>query len=396
MKRFSTSARAALGAAALLAAAPAAWGDQASDAAETRASMDRIFESIRFLLPQSLDAGRFGDPERRAEVLAALDALAADGAALADHGRERDASFGFLSRSLARDTRDVRERYAAGKPAEARFLLLQLTEDCVACHSRLPSAHGFPGGESFVTREQIASLPLEQRAALESATRQFERALASYEALFAAPEQSPASFDLEGLLDDYLELCLRVEDDRERALATLERLLARDDLPASLRASVESWTRALRALAEAPPQGPALESARALIAAAEAGSPRPDARRALVEYVTASGILQRQIASAGRPGPDVAEAYYLLGVIESRIGRSFWLSQTEDFLETAIRLDPGQPWAADAYALLEEFVVSGYTGSSGEHVPPDVRQRLDELRRLIETRSAPAASAPTS
>jgi hypothetical protein len=47
-------------------------------------------------------------------------------------------------------------------------------------------------------------------------------------------------------------------------------------------------------------------------------------------------------------------------------------------------MGPKQDYADDAFALLEEFLVSGYTGSSGTHVPPDVVQRLEELDELMK------------
>jgi hypothetical protein len=354
--------------------------------------MDRIFEAIRTVLPLSLDDDRFQDPERRAEILAALDALAESGAKLEDHGRSLDAGFGYLSRSLARDTADIRARYVAGRSAEARFLLLQVTDDCVACHSRIPADRDFPLGEQFVSREEILALPLDERAVLEMATRQFDRALATHEALFASPDSSPATLDLHGHFDDYLELCIRVRGDLERPIGVFEAFLGRSDLHASLRSNMTRWVAELRSLRERPPQGEPLEQARGLIRSAESEERYPNDRSALVLYVMASSILHRHVAAAGKPRADAGEAYYLLGLIESRIGRSFWLSQTEHFLETAIRLGPGQPYAAEAYELLEEFVVSGYTGSSGTHVPEDVQQRLDELRELLDANAAPGAA----
>lgn len=364
--------------------APAAPAQESSGGENTRSTMDQIFQSIQFVLPLSLDDERFQDPASRAEILAALDSLAENGARLEDHGRSEDASFGFLARSLARDTRDIRDRYAAGRIAEARFLLLQVTDDCVACHSRLPSDRAFPLGERFVDRQQIASLPLDDRAKLEMATRQFDRALDTHEQLFASPDFSPASLDLHGHFDDYLELCIRVKGDYVRPVGVFKALLERDDLSTSLRANLVSWIKALKAIQAKPPKGTPVEQARALIRVAETKGRYPNDRRSLVEYVTASSVLHRHVAAVGKPGPDVAEDYYLLGVIESRIGRSFWLSQTEHFLETAIRLDPSQPYAEDAFELLEEFIVSGYTGSSGVNVPPEVQQRLAELRELID------------
>ena len=102
----------------------------------------------------------------------------------------------------------------------------------------------------------------------------------------------------------------------------------------------------------------------------------------MVRYQAASGVLHRFVATAPSSDRRTADAYRWLGVIESRIGRTFGLSQTEPYLEAAIRLAPGDPVAKESYALLEEFVSGGHTGSSGEHVPPDVRSWLDELRKL--------------
>jgi hypothetical protein len=94
--------------------------------------------------------------------------------------------------------------------------------------------------------------------------------------------------------------------------------------------------------------------------------------------------LHRYVASTLDLPERVGEAYYLLGVIESRIGRSFWASQAEFFLETAVRMGPKERYADAAFALLEEFLISGYTGSAGTDVPPDVVERLQKLDELMK------------
>ena len=185
-----------------------------ADDENTRATMNEIFEAVRFLLPLSLSDEAFGDPSQRDTILNALTTLAKDGASLKSHGRTREASFTFLSASLARDT--------------------------------------------------------------------------------------------------------------------------------------------------------------------------ADARAGLVDYIAASSLLHRYRVEAPRSKSEQAEAYYLLGGAESRVGRTFWLSQTEFYLDTSIRLDPGGARAEAAFDLLEEFVISGYTGSAGSDVPTDVRERLLELRQRID------------
>jgi hypothetical protein len=387
--------------AALLLALPAACGAEparedpppAEAAESTRAAMGRIVESLSFVLPLSLDEDRFADPAQRQAILASLDALAESGAQLGSHGSSRDAGFAFLSRSLARDTRDVRDRFAAGRSAEARFLLLEVTDHCAACHSRLPDAAKHPIGRRLLDDPRVAGLHASERVNLEVATRQWERALESYEALFADTSRPAADLDLQGHVDGYLEVVLRVEDDPSRALRAMDVLAKRKDLPASMRENLGAWTASLRELPSRPRGGSAIAQARASIEQAQDSARYPDDRAALVDYVAASAILNRYVAEQPEPGPEVAEACYWLGVIESRIGRSFWLSQTEFYLEQAIRMAPQKPFARDAYELLEEFEISGYTGPEGGVVPKEVRARLDELAKLI-ARAQGTAPAP--
>jgi hypothetical protein len=242
--------------------------------------------------------------------------------------------------------------------------------------------------------KHVAALPLDERARLEFATRQFERAEATHEALLASPDFAANDLDLGGMLDEYLELCLRVRHDYERPAAKLEAFAARADVGPRLRARVLRWAASLREIAKRKREATPLAEAHALVAISQDRTRFPDERDALVYDLAASGELHR-FADATPAGPEAALAYYRLGEIESRIGRSFWLSQTEVYFETAIRMAPGEPFAPDALAQLQEFLVSGYTGSGGRQVPADVQLRLAELRGLVE-RARPAAPAPPS
>jgi tetratricopeptide (TPR) repeat protein len=343
--------------------------------------MAEIVEALRVVLPLSLDGTRFGDPANRALVDSALHSLASHSRSLESHSGDRELGFAHLSGSLARDSLDIRERFVEGRVEEAQFLLQHLTENCVACHSRLPDDRKHPLGKRLTQEEAIAALPREERVQLEVATRQFDRALATYESLFSDPNTPIAELDLSGDLEDYLELCLRVQGDPDHAIASLERLAARKDLPSRLKPRLKSWIEALESL-ETVPEGSAVEQARKLVEPVLADS-RASGSTELVRLIAASGLLHRYVATTLDLPKRVGEAYYLLGVIESRVGRSFWASQAEFFLETAVRMGPKQPYAEAAFALLEEFLVSGYTGAAGTHVPADVVERLRELDELM-------------
>jgi tetratricopeptide (TPR) repeat protein len=348
---------------------------------EVRDIMAEIVESLQVVLPLSLEDSRFGNPENRAAIERALDRLARNSQRLEAHGSGGEAGFAFLSANLARDSQDIRTRFTEGRVAESRFLLRHLTDTCIACHSRLPDDRPHPLGRRLIEDPAIAALPPEERVQLEVATRQFELALSTYESIFADPATSLVEFDLTGNFESYLEVCLRVQEDPERAISHLEKLAARDDLPKRLVGQLKTWIESLQALQKAD-HGPPLERARSLIRT-DAETLRQLHASELVPLIAASGVLQRYVASPSNSRRDQGEAYFLLGVIESRIGRTLWAWQTEHLLETAIHLGPTEPYADEAFDLLEEFLVSGYSGSSGTHVPADVRQRLDDLHALM-------------
>jgi len=349
---------------------------------DTKEIMAEIVEALRVVLPLSLDGVRFGDPANRALVDSALDSLASNANSLESHSASQELGFAHLSGSLARDSLDIRERFAKGRVDEAQFLLRHLTETCVACHSRLPDDRKHPLGTRLTQEDAIAALPPDERAQFEVATRQFDRALATYESLFTDANTSIAELDLSGDLENYLELCLRVQGNPDHAILSLERLAARKDLPKRLQPKLKIWIEALQSL-EAVPESSAIEQARELVKPVLEDS-RASGSTELIRLIAASGLLHRYVASTLDLPERVGEAYYLLGVIESRIGRSFWASQAEFFLETAVRMGPKERYADAAFALLEEFLISGYTGSAGTDVPPDVVERLQKLDELMK------------
>ena len=354
-----------------------------SERDQTRAAMKEIFASMKVLLPLSTNDERFGAPQNRAAVLAALESLANHADAVAQHARENDAARRYLGSSLATDARDALERYREGRYESAAFLVQQATENCIACHTRLPSPGDSPLSQHFVDRSALNALPTAERTRLLVATRQFDEALAAYEALFASPEVNPAEMLVP--LTDYLIIAVRVKGDYERPVPVLERFAKRPDLWRNLRLDVDEWVsalRELRPLADAPPD---LATARKLVEQAQHLVPYPADRRGLVHNVVASSVLHRLLESKPASKRDQAEAYYLLGVAEAQIGEMYWVPQAEYYLETAIRMAPGEPFAEPAFALLEEQTLLAYTGSSGVHAPPAISKHLAELRALVDS-----------
>jgi hypothetical protein len=347
--------------------------------------MQALFLAVRVVLPLSLSEEVYQDPAHREQIRASLHALAKSAGILAQHSRDTDPGFEYVGRSLERDSKEIFERFEQNRFEESRFLLFQVTENCIACHSKLPSPEDSPVSGDFLDQTAFAGLGARDRAKLQLATRQFDAALASWEALFGSPEENPAI--LLGPVTDYLTVCIRVKNDYARPIPVLSRFGRRPDLWRYLRWDVQRWVKSLKAFEDSPPPA-TLASARELIDQAKQLVVFPADRQGLVHYVAASTVLHGYIKSRPSGGADVAEAYYLLGVTEARIGRTYWIEQASFYLETAIRMAPGAPFSEKAYMMLEEQAILEHTGTQGVHLPEDVTERLAELRLLIDT--APA------
>jgi hypothetical protein len=352
--------------------------------ASPRATMRELFADLRVLLPLSVQDDAFRAAANQERIRAALADLAARADELAQHSRADAPRFRHLGASLARDARDAARSFTRGHPEHAQFLIRELTENCVACHAALPSPGDSPLAEVFVSGTALAGLPPLERARIQIATRRFDDALATLEEVLTSTAFHPA--ELLSPLTDYLTLALRVKGDFERPVPVLERFAARPDLWRHLRLDVEAWLRALRELPARSGADAGLPEARALLDDARRQIRFPADRAALVHYVVASRILHGLVAKRDVPVAERSEAYYLLGLIESRIGRDEWVSQAGQFLEAAIRSAPHGPFAEQAYATLEEETLLDYGVALDEPLPEDVAANLAELRRLIDSR----------
>ncbi len=348
-----------------------------------RSVMRENFLALSTAYSMSLDEDVYAAEENRKSIRMALQSLAENAAALEAHGNEKNLASAFLRESLSRDARAALNTYENGRYRESRFVLNQMIDNCVGCHSKLPSASGFEQGGEFIGGITAMLRSLDERVRLVAATGQFDAALASYGVLFRFSIISPQEIDLLGAFQGYFEITIQVRADFSRPLKTLKSFSQRDDLHGYLKNQVSAWISALEELSRQGGPGEGLGSAKLLIQEARMRSVFPEDPNALVYYVAAAGVLHRFVDAGVEDKQELAEAFYLLGVTESHVSHSYWISETEYYLETSIRLAPKAEFAKRAFSFLEELTTAGFTGSAGVNVPRDEARRLAELRALV-------------
>lgn len=80
-----------------------------------------------------------------------------------NHGRYRQQSVQYLSRSLGRNAREALSTYDLGWYEATQFHIQRTTEHCIACHSRLPSGDS-PLAADFVKGPELAAMDLRRVA----------------------------------------------------------------------------------------------------------------------------------------------------------------------------------------------------------------------------------------
>ncbi len=363
---------------------PVASSPQESDYNATQATMRGIFITLMTVYKYSLVPEEYEKPSNHGQIQGMLQALVVNASELERHEGGLNPSFGYLRRSLVKDANDAMSRFNQGEYMGSRFVISKITENCVTCHTKLPAESEFDIGAEFLKELKPKELQPVDRVTIQLAARQFKAAMWTYEGIFADPEMTPENLALIGAFEGYLRVCIGAMNDTARPIATFKKYNQRKDVPTPQKKLTKGWIESLETVDLTASAGQELPVSRDLIEKAETNRKHPSDRSGLVDYVVATTLLHRYIESGSENNVDVAEAFYLMGVAESRITRSYWISETDFLLEQAIRKAPKSPVAKQAYDFLAEYTISGHLDSSAREVSTELRANMEELRALIE------------
>ncbi|MCP5144064.1 MAG: hypothetical protein H6978_04500 [Gammaproteobacteria bacterium] len=326
--------------------------------AQTVAIMHQVYDAISYLLPVSIRDLNQDKPYDTALVNEKLTVLenAADG--LVKHASAQEAEFAFLARSFDRTIVDLRSAFDQQWPAHAYFAMMDLTQYCAACHSRLPSDSQARFGQILMARIDTDSIERVDLARLYLATRQFDAAMDAYERVLNDPQTDLVEADIDGTLSDYLHTAISVAGEMDRAAAFINKLAARDNLPQYLVSRFSRWRQDFELIKPELAAPADIDAARTLFSRATSATLLPYGRdRAVLDFGAANRL--RVLLTEQRdslPATVRAEAYYLLGIITLRsVKARAPVPDMELLMEAAIRTQPHGSYARPAYAVLEEY-----------------------------------------
>lgn len=353
----------------------------------TQVTMRSALEALIGLEPVVAHPERLRDPMQADDIVNRLDTLAGLRHAFPADTKAQEPATAALSNLFSQYALETRRHFVFGDRETVPSRVRTLMSLCFACHSRERVSADYQDMEKHL--EQVKLPPLDKAQYL-AATRQFDKAIAQYEAIIAAPATKERELLTQSrAIRDMLTLLVRVKDDAKAADAFLERLSKRDDLAAFLKRSVQAWRRDVAAwrkenfdVLKATPRQLFEKGKQLVTSASGARTYLPDETKE-VAWLRASAVLNLALGKDPKM-PQRGEALFLLGLAAGAVQSPLLWDVDLLFFEACIRENPKTALSKRCFTQLSERLYFGFTGSSGTHLPDDELERLATLRALAE------------
>lgn len=359
----------------------------AGEDAPTRAVMRSALDALYGLEPVVAHPARLRDPLQADDITRRLDTLAALTHAFPADAKAQEPATAALSGLFSQYALETRRHFVFGDRETVPSRIRTLMTLCFSCHSRERAPADYQDMEH---RLEAMKLPPLDAAQYLAATRQFDKALAAYQALIDRPTPDERALLTQArAIKDALTLLVRVKDDPTATAAFLDGLAKRADLAPFLKRSVAAWRKDVaswqkeRFVAERASAPALFARAKALVEAANRSKTWLADEASEVALLRASAYLNLALNKNPRL-PQRGEALLLLGVSTGALRSPLLWDVDLLFFEACIRENPRTPLARQCFVQLSERVYFGFTGSSGTHLPEDELARLATLRALAE------------
>jgi tetratricopeptide (TPR) repeat protein len=344
--------------------------------------MQGLSLTLTELLPYVADSNEFNKPANHELILEKSKKLAQLTHSVQKNSLAggQDPTVDFILNQFNDDIQRAVESLQSGHRSYAQHLLRNTTSYCIQCHTRTQVGPVFIGNTLDKTLAKLN--PLERGEVL-AATRQFEQALKEFKSLINSPRnEMPNVFTWDKAVRYALAIAVKFQNDPQEALEIVESILKNKHAPYYLKQSARVWKESIKEWMKEPRKSEQKPSA--LITKAQALIKKSDSRSesdraGQIYYLRASSLLHQALDLSKEPA-EKAEALYWIGICyETFKDMSFW-SLDERYFEACIRINPHSTLAEKCYQKYEENIFMGYTGSSGTTLPPDIQQKLVELK----------------
>ncbi len=354
--------------------------------------MHRNYEALIELQQYAADPARFQAKENYAEISSLISQLAGIADVLPEMMEDKP-GMAVIGKVYADYLSEIQKGFKNGATPYIRSKVRTATSFCFECHTALATTKNYKVVEKRIHNWNLTPA---QIADFYAATRQFDKALKSYEfVLMASTSEDGDVSEIARSLKSALSLAIRVKQDPNEALKLLSNVGAREDLPSFFSSQINQWKKDVadwkkeKPLSETSPAQAWLEKALDLIARGKKMQSYEADHIADVTYLRAINYiheaLRRDNTSELR-----SQAYAMLGTIYAVLEDPLLWTLDTVYFEACIREVPHTALARQCFNHYAQEMYFGFSGSAGLDLPPEDTAKLKALQDLAESeRSKP-------
>ncbi len=362
-----------------------------SKAANWAGKMQSLAADVRELVPYIYSRQAFFDPQNSGRIKSGLKDLTKQTHSITPEMAKgffgNDPLVAYSLEGLQSDFDRSLDAFSMGQVEYSRSVAKSAINHCFRCHSVSKEASQGVAPSWDLTPSQLSGLSSLERIDLLVAGRRYEEATQALESLMIDKDfiqNSP--FDFEAALRKYLSLMIRAENNPDRPLKELDRILETKGIPFYVAEQARAWRNSLLEWKKRKPAKKSIKTsfvqARAHIARAQDIQQYAKDHAGDVEYLRATDLIHEVLRTIKEP-KQMADAYLLLGQAYEVLDELGYWNLHERYYEACITTLPHSDLARKCYGRLEASVYMGFSGSSGVHIPPNEKLRLVRLQGLV-------------
>lgn len=324
-------------------------------------------------------------------TLKQLDQLDARFRALEPHTSERGPAFRITWQTMIEQIGRTRDAVDGGVATRDSLqnLVHGIASACAGCHTQDDKAQVL----SFGKLAPDTADPL-QNARFRYITRDYSGALKLYDDYLDAQPRLAYNGPILDALEGELTILAQVFRDPQRGAKHFRARLDRSggSMSRQMRKDIQAWIKGFEEIQKAgvkafEPSFAELEGWSRQYILKHEGIPIVTEEKEKVVYLWLRGLLHEYV-QAHPQDARMPELLYWLAISDRVLDYNFYYSLADLYLKECIVRYPAMDAAEDCYAEYERYVEFAYSGSSGPHVPAEVRDQLILLREVLDAAHA--------
>lgn len=350
--------------------------------------MNRAFVALTDLLPFLQDQGAFLDNKNGTQIKEKL--LTLD-KALKTARHSTLIQHDLFAPSYALITENISESvkaFEAGKKGYSHWMLQELTNLCLDCHTRMPETHAssFQSGELQLEPGKFKNL-----YALATAQLIVRRYADAKNTFLRDIQDKLIKKDFENLLLPFQQILLidtKVQRDLEGMEKTIDLYVKKETMPDSLKKTLKKWHKRIGFWKKDLFHKNGIQNDKELkLFIKNKLTPLKNTayldESYQVDLLIGSGLLSHYFFI--NPETSLApEVSYWLGLLEKRLKRNDFFGSGDYFLKQCIRKYPRHPAAKECLIEYKESVEFDFSGSGGTIIPPEVQKEIEGFDKLLQ------------